>query len=68
MADFLLPAINEVPDGFPAVLLWRFRMASLGMQAVMWATIGLLFGALTERAMESKFRLSAHGLMQPVAR
>jgi hypothetical protein len=68
VADFLLPAINEVPDGFPAVLLWRFRMASLGMQAVMWATIGLLFGALTERAMESKFRLSAHGLTQPLVR
>jgi predicted cobalt transporter CbtA len=32
------------------VLLWQFRLASLGMQLVMWATIGLLFGALTERA------------------
>jgi predicted cobalt transporter CbtA len=48
---FLLPAINEVPEAFPAVLLWRFRMASLGMQAIMWTTIGLLFGWLTERAM-----------------
>jgi len=67
-ADFLLPAINEVPDGFPAVLLWRFRMASLGMQAVMWATIGLLFGALTERAMAARFRLSPQGLMQPFVR
>jgi predicted cobalt transporter CbtA len=68
VADFLLPAMNEVPEGFSAVLLWRFRMASLGMQAVMWATIGLLFGALTERAMASKLRLSAHGLMRPVVR
>lgn len=68
VADFLLPAINEVPDGFPAVLLWRFRMASLGMQAVMWATIGLLFGTLAERALESRFRFSAHGFMRPVVR
>jgi predicted cobalt transporter CbtA len=68
VAGFLLPAINEMPEGFPAVLLWRFRMASLGMQAVMWATIGLLFGALTERAMEAKFRLSTRRLMQPVVR
>ena len=68
VADFLLPAINEVPERFPAVLLWRFRMASLGMQAVMWTTIGLLFGALTERAMALKFRLSTHGLMRPVIR
>jgi predicted cobalt transporter CbtA len=45
-----LPAINEVPKLFPAVVLWQFRIASLGAQLIMWATIGLLFGALTERA------------------
>jgi predicted cobalt transporter CbtA len=49
-AQMVLPAVNEVPEQFPAVLLWQFRLASLGMQLVMWATIGLLFGALTERA------------------
>jgi hypothetical protein len=68
VAAFVLPTINEVPGGFPAALLWRFRMASVGMQAVMWATIGLLFGALTERAMASKYRLSAQGLKRPVVR
>jgi predicted cobalt transporter CbtA len=46
----LLPAINEVPEAFPAVVLWRFRVASFGMQLVMWTTLGLVFGALTERA------------------
>jgi predicted cobalt transporter CbtA len=45
-----LPSINEVPDEFPAVVLWQFRVASLGGQALMWAVIGLGFGALTERA------------------
>ena len=45
-----LPAINEVPAEFPAVVLWQFRIASLGAQLIMWATIGLVFGALTERA------------------
>jgi hypothetical protein len=45
-----LPTVNEVPEGFPAVVLWQFRMASLGAQAIMWTTIGLGFGALTERA------------------
>ncbi len=50
LGGFVLPAIDEIPEGFPAALLWRFRMASLGMQAVMWATIGLLFEWLTERA------------------
>jgi predicted cobalt transporter CbtA len=46
----ILPGINEVPDVFPAVVLWQFRVASFGMQLIMWATIGLAFGALTERA------------------
>ena len=50
VAGLALPAINEVPEAFPAVVLWRFRIASLGSQAIMWATLGLGFGALTERA------------------
>ena len=50
LAGLLLPAINEVPEEFPAVVLWKFRIASLGAQLIMWATLGLLFGALTNRA------------------
>ncbi|GAA3244322.1 CbtA family protein [Dactylosporangium siamense] len=50
IAVALLPAVNEVPDGFAPVLLWQFRLASLGTQAVMWSTLGLLFGYLTERS------------------
>lgn len=49
VAAVLLPPINEVPADFPAVVLWRFRVDALGMQAIMWATLGLVFGALTER-------------------
>lgn len=45
-----MPTINEVPAAFPAVLLWKFRVAAIGMQAIMWTTIGLLFGALVERS------------------
>ncbi|OAJ52959.1 hypothetical protein A6V36_36185 [Paraburkholderia ginsengiterrae] len=45
-----MPAINEVPAAFPAVLLWKFRVAAIGMQAIMWTTIGLLFGAIVERS------------------
>jgi predicted cobalt transporter CbtA len=49
VATMLLPEVNEVPLDFPAVVLWRFRMAELGLQAVIWAVIGLGFGWLTER-------------------
>ncbi|NUX59538.1 CbtA family protein [Paraburkholderia youngii] len=45
-----MPVINEVPATFPAVLLWKFRVAAIGMQVVMWTTIGLLFGAMVERS------------------
>jgi predicted cobalt transporter CbtA len=48
---FVLPDVNEVPPGFPATVLWRFRLASLGTQLVLWAAFGLLFGALTERSL-----------------
>ena len=46
----LLPTVNEVPDTFPATLLWNFRIASLGTQAVMWSALGLAFAALATRA------------------
>jgi hypothetical protein len=49
-AGLALPSINEVPEQFPAVVLWQFRIASLGAQLIMWASISLVFGALTERA------------------
>jgi predicted cobalt transporter CbtA len=50
IVGFALPSVNEVPEAFPAVVLWQFRMASLGAQAIMWTTIGLGFGALMEDA------------------
>lgn len=53
-AGLVLPAINEVPDAFPAVVLWKFRIASLGAQVIMWTTLGLLFGALTERTLAGR--------------
>jgi len=49
LAYVLLPGVNEVPVGFPATVLWNFRVASIGIQVVLWGTLGLAFGALTER-------------------
>jgi hypothetical protein len=51
LAQVLLPDINEVPDQFPAVVLWRFRIVSVGIQLILWATFGLLFGVLAERVL-----------------
>ena len=54
VAQVLLPDINEVPDQFPAVVLWRFRIVSLGIQLILWATYGLLFGVLAERVLANR--------------
>jgi len=63
----VFPTINEVPQEelpnviaavthaevtFPPTVLWSFRVASLGLQVVVWATIALAFGVLAERLLE----------------
>jgi Probable cobalt transporter subunit (CbtA) len=57
----LLPNVDETPEplrdaagviiypGFPADVLYEFRLVSLGTQLVLWVAIGLLFGRLTGR-------------------
>jgi predicted cobalt transporter CbtA len=57
----LLPAVDETPGplrdssgaiiypGFPADVLYEFRLLSLGTQLVLWATIGLVFATLAGR-------------------
>jgi hypothetical protein len=49
----ILPWINEVPEDFPAVILWQFRMSSLGIQTILWGSIGLMFGWLVERPLST---------------
>ncbi|MBY5739535.1 CbtA family protein [Rhizobium leguminosarum] len=59
---YLLPPINEVPENFSAMVLWRFRTTTLGMHAILWAALGLVFGALAER------RLAVKGGLRPAFR
>jgi len=60
VAYLVMPAINEVPADFPAAVLWRFRLASLGIQTVLWATLGLAFGALIERSLTATSQRAGH--------
>ena len=57
IAQLVLPDINEVPDQFPAVVLWRFRVVSLGIQLILWSTLGLLFGVVAERILLNRSNL-----------
>jgi hypothetical protein len=43
------PSGAVVYPGFPADVLYAFRLYSVGAQLVLWTVIGLLFGALAER-------------------
>jgi predicted cobalt transporter CbtA len=49
VAQLILPAVRETPAGFPADVLYQFRVASLGTHATLWLTIGLGFGAAAQR-------------------
>ncbi len=52
VALLVMPEVSEIPAQFPAVVLWRFRIAALGMQAVLWSSLGLGFGAAAERLLQ----------------
>lgn len=47
-----LPSIEEVPPEFPATVLWNFRITALGIQAILWASLGLAFGALAGKCLK----------------
>jgi hypothetical protein len=45
----LMPRLDEIPRGFSASVIWHFRVATLGVHAVLYTTLGLGFGALADR-------------------
>ncbi|MFE3602854.1 CbtA family protein [Streptomyces sp. NPDC059142] len=68
LACLVLPANSDaVPASFPAALLWEFRLASLGVQALLWTAFGLIFGALAERALRPGVDSAASGAVPAAA-
>ncbi|HZD50117.1 MAG TPA: CbtA family protein [Silvibacterium sp.] len=49
-----LPEFDEVPAGFPATLLWKFRVAALEMQLVLWSVLSFFFGWLADRDLAAR--------------
>ncbi|MEU9606493.1 CbtA family protein [Streptomyces sp. NPDC048057] len=49
LAFAFLPSFDEVPEGFPAAVVWEFRLATLAIHATLWTVFGLVFGELAER-------------------
>ncbi|KQV66033.1 CbtA family protein [Rhizobium sp. Root1220] len=60
IVQYLLPPINEVPENYSATVLWHFRTTSLGMHAILWVVLGVVFGALAERRLELKASVRGH--------
>lgn len=54
VAHLALPAQNEVRAGFPPQILWDFRLANLGTQAILWASLAFGFGLAAEHAVEGR--------------
>ncbi|BCQ07027.1 hypothetical protein JMUB5695_00443 [Mycobacterium heckeshornense] len=62
----LLPTVDETPEpmrdasgviiypGFPADDLYEFRLASVGIQLVLWVTIGLVFSTFAGRQLVTR--------------
>jgi predicted cobalt transporter CbtA len=49
VVSHFLPDFDEVPAGFPVTLMWKFRVAALEMQILMWGVLGFFFGWLADR-------------------
>jgi hypothetical protein len=52
----LLPSVNEMPEGFAPLVIWNFRVVSLGIHLILWTVIGLAFGMAAERLLEGRAR------------
>jgi hypothetical protein len=54
LAMVFLPGIDEMPRDFPAEVVWQFRLSTAGMQALLWASFGVLYGYLAERVLQPR--------------
>lgn len=52
-----LPSFDNVPNDFPATLLWDFRVASFVSTAMLWLSLGLIFALLSDRAARKRPQL-----------
>ncbi|MFJ5833522.1 CbtA family protein [Streptomyces sp. NPDC093089] len=69
VAFAVLPSNDDaVRAGFPAALLWEFRVASLAIQLVLWAVFAVVFGVLAQRTLAPRAAADPQGrLGAPVA-
>jgi predicted cobalt transporter CbtA len=49
-----MPDFNEVPEGFPVTLMWKFRVAALELQMLLWSVLGFFFGWLADKSLTAQ--------------
>ncbi|MFI2212577.1 CbtA family protein [Streptomyces sp. NPDC020141] len=49
LAYAFLPSFDEVPKGFPAAVVWDFRLATLAIHVTLWTVFALTFSHLAGR-------------------
>jgi magnesium-transporting ATPase (P-type) len=54
VAHVALPDQGAVRAGFPPQVLWDFRLANLGTQAILWGALAFGFGLAAESAVEGR--------------
>lgn len=64
LAYIVMSPVNEIPGDFPANDLWRFRTSAIGLQAVLWLTIGVANGVLARMADLQRVRSDASATQQ----
>ncbi len=50
-ASHFMPDFDEVPPGFPVALMWKFRVAAMEMQLLLWGVLGFFFGWLADKSL-----------------
>lgn len=63
----VVDAVTDAGVTFPPSVLWSFRMASLGLQVVVWTTIAVVFGILAERQLAARSKFRGEARFRPVS-
>lgn len=65
VVGLVLPRWNEVPAGFPATVLYDFRVAGLVTSLTLWAVLGVVLAELVHRRLRTAAPVPASPLATP---
>jgi predicted cobalt transporter CbtA len=54
VVSHFLRGFDEAPVGFSVTLMWKFRVAALEMQMLLWSVLGFFIGWLANRSLTAQ--------------